>query len=415
MLKAELCWQVAVVAGNSMKIRILSLTTVYPTPQEPGLGVFVRTRLQHMAAHADLKVMAPIPILNYRLRLLHWRRVVPERRWDEAVEVICPRWIYPPRAGAWNAVFLFLQVLKPIVWTRRGFPFQIIDAHFAHPEGVAAALLSVVLGCPFTITLRGSEQLHGRHWLRRKWMGWALRRAVRVIAVSERLRKFAISLGAPPSRAVTIPNGIDAEVFRPQDRAASRAEYGIGSEERVIVSAGHLIQLKGHHRIVRALPGLVGAGMDVALLIAGGRGRAGDYEPVLRRDVAALGLENRVRFLGHLQPAALARLMSAADVVCLASSREGWPNVLHEALACGTPVVAADVGAVPEMIPSEAYGIIVAPDDVTALETGLKKALAQPWDRTAIARWGQTRSWQQVAAEVLREMGSALEECGNVR
>ena len=146
-----------------------------------------------------------------------------------------------------------------------------------------------------------------------------------------------------------------------------------------------------------------------------GRGRAGDYETVLRRDVASLGLGNRVRFLGHLQPAALARLMSAADVFCLASSREGWPNVLHEALACGTPVVAADVGAVPEMIPSEALGIMVAPDDIQALETGLRKALAHPWDRAAIARWGQTRSWQQVAAEVLQEMGRALEECGDAR
>ena len=103
--------------------------------------------------------------------------------------------------------------------------------------------------------------------------------------------------------------------------------------------------------------------------------------------------------------------MSAGDLVCLASSREGWPNVVHEALACGTPVVAADVGAVPEMIPSEAFGIIVPPDDVSALEIGLKKALAQPWDRAEIARWGQARSWQQVAAEVLQEMERALEEC----
>jgi teichuronic acid biosynthesis glycosyltransferase TuaC len=398
-----------------MKLRILSLTTVYPTPQEPALGVFVRTRLQHMAVDADLKVMAPIPVFNYSRRLLNLQRAVPVRRWDGAVEVICPRWIYPPGAGAWNAPFLFFQVLAPIVWTRRRFPFQIIDAHFAHPEGVAAALVSLVLGRPFTITLRGSEQMHGHHWLRRQWMSWALQRAVRVIAVSERLRKFAISLGARPSRTVTIPNGIDTEVFHPQDRAACRAEYEVESDERVIVSAGHLIELKGHHRIVRALPGLVNAGMNVALLIAGGRGRAGDYETVLRRDVANLGLGNRVRFLGHLQPAALARLMSAADVFCLASSREGWPNVLHEALACGTPVVAADVGAVPEMIPSGALGIMVAPDDSRALETGLQKALAQPWDRAAIARWGQTRSWQQVAAEVLQEMGRALEECGDVR
>src|ERR1700722_16077418 len=92
-------------AANCMKARILSLTTVYPNQQEPALGVFVRTRLQHMAAHADVKVVVPVPILDYRGRLFSFRRpVVPKQRWDEAVQVICPRWVYPPRAGAWNAV-----------------------------------------------------------------------------------------------------------------------------------------------------------------------------------------------------------------------------------------------------------------------------------------------------------------------
>jgi glycosyltransferase involved in cell wall biosynthesis len=395
-----------------MRIRVLSFTTVYPTPQEPALGVFVRTRLQHLAEQTDLKVMVPVAVLNYRGRLLNLRRVVPDPGTSGATqpELLYLRWFYPPGAGAWNAIFLFLQTWHRLLQVRRRFPFQLIDAHFGHPEGVAAALLSRVLGCPFTVTLRGSEQLHGQHWLRRKWMGWAFRRAVRVITVSDRLQKFAVSLGALPSRTVTIPNGVNTEVFHPQDRGACRAEYQLGRDERVIVSVGHLIELKGHHRIIRAMPGLLNAGMNAILLIAGGRGRAGDYESVLRREVATYGLESRVRFLGHLEPAALARAVSAADILCLASSREGWPNVLHEALACGTPVVAADVGAVPEMIPSEAYGVIVPPDDVAALEAGLKQALAKSWDRQAIARWGQARSWHQVAAEVLEQMSTAVKE-----
>jgi glycosyltransferase involved in cell wall biosynthesis len=97
-------------------------------------------------------------------------------------------------------------------------------------------------------------------------------------------------------------------------------------------------------------------------------------------------------------------------VFCLASAREGWPNVVHEAHACGTPVVATNVGGVPEMIPSENFGLVVPPNDPAALHAALKQALSRQWDRGAIAAWGQARSWRQVAAEVLREMEQVCEE-----
>jgi glycosyltransferase involved in cell wall biosynthesis len=393
-------------------MKILTLATVYPNAKEPSLGIFVQKRVQHLAAHADLKVICPIPVFNYGRRNGSVGSI-PNRRWEGAIEVIHPRWFYPPVAGALNAVFLFLQIRRPVAGIRSDFGFQIIDAHFGHPEGVAAALLAGLLGCPFTITMRGSEQLHQQHWLRRVWMGWALSRAGRVISVSQRLRELAIALGADPSRVVVIPNGIETQVFHLLDREACRSEYGLSPKTKVVVSAGHLIELKGHHRIVRALQSLRNEGLQVELLIAGGSGRGGDYEPKLRQEIASLGLNGRVRLLGHLQPAALAKLFNAADLFCLASAREGWPNVLHEALACGAPGVATDVGAVPDMIPSEKYGIIVPPGDAEALHAALKRGLNRDWARAEIAAWGQKRSWEQVAGEVLREMSSSWEEFCN--
>jgi glycosyltransferase involved in cell wall biosynthesis len=102
--------------------------------------------------------------------------------------------------------------------------------------------------------------------------------------------------------------------------------------------------------------------------------------------------------------------MCAADVFCLASSTEGWPNVVNEALACGTPVVATDVGAVRQMVAGDAYGYVIAVNDADALASALRAALTRTWDNDGISAWGRLRSWSQVAEEVLAEMRTVVAE-----
>lgn len=393
-------------------LKILSLSIEYPNPAEPGKGLFVRARLQALAGVAQLKVVSPVAVLDYANPDRQWYGPsgIPHRRQDDGAEVLYPRWLYPPRGGFINGFCLAIRLLWPLSRLRRTFDFDLIDAHFAHPDGVAAALLGAVLGKPFVVTMRGSELRHQRFRWRRYWMGWALRRAGRVVTMSEELRELAVSLGADPARVKVIPNGIRGELFFPRDRDACRAEHGIGSGNQVILSAGDLCELKGHHRIIEALKGVRDAGMPAELIIAGGVGRSGRYGEKLRDDVAAAGLQEEVRFVGEVSQDQLAELMSAADVFCLASSREGWPNVVNEALACGTPVVGTDVGAMRQLIPSERLGLIVPAGDPAALRRGLQDALTRPWDRASIAAWGRSRSWTDVAGEVLGEMREVARE-----
>ena len=176
----------------------------------------------------------------------------------------------------------------------------------------------------------------------------------------------------------------------------------------MILSAGDLARIKGHHHVIEAVRSLVDGGMPARLLIAGGLGRSGQYAATLRARVKELGLEDRVRFIGMAAQNTLAELMSAADVFCLASSSEGWPNVVHEALACGTPVVATDVGAVKQMLPSPRLGTIVSAGDGFALTAALREALTRGWDSSLISSWGRSRSWDQVAKEVLEEAALAV-------
>jgi glycosyltransferase involved in cell wall biosynthesis len=292
---------------------------------------------------------------------------------------------------------------------RRTVPFDILDTHFGHPDGIAGGLISRALGVPFTMTLRGNEPAHASSRLVRRSLAWAVQEAVRVFTVSERLRQFAIGLGANPDKVKTIPNGVDTSIFHPGERIANRIQYGLDPHKPLIVSAGALIERKGHHRVIRAVSALNRAACGrVQLAIIGPAGPEGAYEQVIRQTISTLHLEADVRLVGSVSAPEMARWMSAADVLCLASTREGWPNVVNEALACGTPVVAADVGAVPDMLPDARYGLVVPINDEAALGAALDQALRKEWDRSAITAWGQRRSWGHVAQDVLEEMHSAI-------
>ncbi len=389
---------------------MVSLSIEYPNPSEPGKGLFVRARLQALAEMVNLKILSPVAILDYANPGNRWLGSggVPRHATDGAAEVLYPRWIYPPHGGFVNAFCLFFRILRPLFRLHREGGFDLLDAHFVHPDGVAAALAAWVFRKPFVVTARGSELLHRQFRLRKFWMAWAVRRAGRVIAVSDSLREFAIEMGADPKRVKVVPNGVDGDLFFPRDRPLCRDKFGIRPDARVILSAGNLAEIKGHHRVIRALQHLRENGIDAELLIAGGVGRSGRYQEVLRREVELCGVGPQVRFLGEVRQQQLAELMSAADVFCLASSREGCPNVVTEALACGTPVVGTDVGAVRRLVPASEYGHVVALESPGALQAALQDALTCRWDRHAIAAWGGRRTWRQVAGEVAVEMRQAV-------
>src|SRR5262249_22174409 len=158
---------------------------------------------------------------------------------------------------------------------------------------------------PFTMTLRGNEPKHSRSWLERYWMSWALRRAARVFTVSGRLRDFAIGLGAAPFKVHVIPNGVDAGVFYDRGRAVCRARDGFDAGEDLVLSAGALVERKGHHRIMQAIADMP-AEKRPRLVIAGGSGPEGEFEGRLRALAASLGLEDRVRFMGPVPESTLA-------------------------------------------------------------------------------------------------------------
>lgn len=382
------------------QLSVLTLSTLYPSPQHPGRGIFVRNRLEAVAATAavDLRVIVPVSSTDRKPAAA---KATPA---PNSIPVTYAPWNTLPGLGSLAPRLIRHQIGVTVAKAIRDHRPALLDAQFGYPDGpVVAAFARRHYNLPYTITLRGSEVVHAGHYpSRRKALESAFRGAAAVIAVSNRLRDFAVSLGANPANTVCIPNGVDSTVFAPPaDRQAQRSiRWSIPDDGRkLLVVAGNLIRGKGFHHVIEAAHVLLQEGIRLELIIAGPGGFEPAYEAELKELPARRNIEPFVRFCGRLDQTDLASLFGAADLFVHASEREGWPNVVHEALACGTPVVATDVGAVPDLIASPQLGRIVP--NPAALQDAIRTALQSPWNRTAISASAHSRSWSNVATELI--------------
>ncbi len=382
--------------GQGRGIRTLLFSTLYPSSVRPGHGIFVETRLRELlgSGQVQTKVVAPVPwFLSTNPRYGDYARVAktPAREQYSGVDVRHPRYFLPPKIGMNIAPFLLALGAKPAVQhlLEEGFDFDVIDAHYYYPDGVAAALLARHFNKPFVVTARGSDiNLISNYSVPRKLMRWASHRACASIGVSQALTQAMANMGMPQSRLMMMPNGVDLDRFHLQPQIDARAALGWPSQP-TLLSVGNLVENKGHHIAIEALPHLP----EFRLVIAG----EGPEHKALQLLAIQLDVADRVQFMGRIAQDQLATCYSAADILVLASSREGWPNVLLESMACGTPVVATDVGGVPEIITSEIAGRLMTTRDAA----GAAKSIQDLWrnmpGRKAVQACAMGSSWQSTS------------------
>ncbi len=289
------------------------------------------------------------------------------------------------------APWLMFRALLPVVRALHARErFDAIDAHYLYPDGVAAVWLGQRLGLPVVVTARGTDvTLIPRYAVPRRLIQGAIRDTAALISVSAALKDALIALGAPPDKVTVLRNGVDTALFRPpDDRDAARRALGLIGP--TLISVGLLIERKGHHHVIEAMRALPG----FALLIVG----EGPEQARLAGMIAQYGLSDRVRLLGPRPHAELPALYGAADALVLASSREGWANVLLESMACGTPVVASNIPGNPEVVREAAAGVVVAantPDGIAAAVRGMFAALPA---RAATRAYAEQFGWEDTTA-----------------
>ena len=392
---------------NEREPRLVVLSSLFPSAAQPVAGLFIRERMFRVGRELPLVVVSPRAWFPGQgiIRLLRpgYRPMPPRHEMQQGIEVYYPRFFaLPGLLRQFDGLFMALGTL-PLLWRlRRRFGLNLIDAHFAYPDGYAASWLGHWLALPFTVTLRGTEVPHSRAPRLRSKLARVMREAARVFSVSDSLRQLALDLAASPDKTEVVGNGVDTERFHPEDKGEARARYGLSRTDRVLVSVGALVERKGFHRVLAVLPELLKDQPELHYLIVGGASPEGNLEQALREQVRVLGLEKQVHFLGALAPEELRWPLSAADVFVLATRNEGWANVFLEAMACGLPVVTTDVGGNREVVCREEVGMVVPFGDAKALETALANALNKHWNRGAILRYAADNQWDNRIAQLYR-------------
>jgi len=391
---------------RSSAIRILTFTTLYPNEAQPHHGVFVENRLRHLLATGEVltSVVAPVPWFPLRGEIFgRYSDLarVPSAETRNAITVYHPRYVVIPKIGmSAGPSNLFRATLGLIRRLKEQENVAMIDAHYFYPDGVAAIMLGEALDLPVIITARGTDiNLIPAYFLPRRQIQYAARKAAGIIAVSQALADALIALGIPSERVTVLRNGVDLHTFRPDDRDLARKIIGVRGP--TLLSVGHLIERKGHDIVIAALPALPG----YTLLIAGD----GPERSRLQTLTARLGVQDRVKFLGSVPHDHLRQTYEAADALVLASSREGWPNVLLESMACGTPVIASAIWGNPEVVSKPEAGILIKTRTPGGVAEGVKTLFRQLPSRAATRAFAERFSWHDTSVGQLRLFRQVME------
>lgn len=377
-------------------MNILNFTTLYPNSAQPNHGVFVENRLRQLveSGRVSARVMAPVPWFPFQGRIFgKYGKYASVSRFEtyHGLPVSHPRYLVIPKIGMSCAPELLAFAARRAISQEiaNGHDFDLIDAHYFYPDGVAAVMLGERFGKPVVVTARGSDvNLLTRFPVPRRKIVWAAERAAHLITVSRALKDKLVGLGVPDSKIRVLRNGVNLELFRPIADTEFRSV--VTGDGPLIASVGNLIGLKGHDLVIRALVELP----EFHLVIVG---QGPDYNR-LRILSHEIGVAHRVHFLGLVPHDRMPEIYSMADVLVLASSHEGWANVLLEAMACGTPVAATNVSGTPEAVTTPEAGILIDERSPQGIARSLKSLFARLPSRAATRAHAELFSWDETTS-----------------
>ena len=380
-------------------MNLLFVSETFPDAASPAKGTYNAALCRALAARNTVRVVAPRQWPDALRRLVRRQSTTtPESLTAAAVEAAYPTYWYTPKVGeTFYGGWMWRSVRRSADRFHRAAPIDGVLSYWAHPDGEAGLRAAKRFGVPSAVIVGGSDVLL---LPKRPGRGACVRRVLTessaVITVSEGLRSAVIELGVDPSRVHTITQGVDREVFHPGEQEAARRRLGLGiSGSKTLVWVGRMVDVKRLDLLLDACRLLWKSGMRLSLHLVG----EGPLRPVLERQAREAGLEECVHFEGAVGHDQLADWYRSADLAVMSSSSEGLPNVLREAVACGTPFVSTDVGSIREIARPE-FSRLVPAGSAAALATAIRETLHPSYKEAARAY--QPRSWEDCANDIER-------------
>lgn len=376
-------------------MRIALVTPMLPVPHDQTRGRYIYETARSLSRLADVRVyfmQQRYPrIPGVRPRSFLYGEVGADYRLDGLAVESFSYTAFPVISRALNGVVGGRALLARIP----SFLPDVVLGYWVYPDGYAALRAARVLDVPCVVGALGSD-IHVRSGLNAFMTRRTIAGVDALLTVSEAMRQAAINeYQAVPEKVHTIINGYNTGVFRVRSRSEARAALGISADARVVLYVGRFVEAKGMRELIAAFQQLCLRDSRLRLALVG--------DGVMREELLALvrdaGLGERVLMPGGLAPDQVAQWIAASDLLTLPSWSEGYPNVVVEAIACGRPVVATDVGGTREIIDSR-NGILIPAKSHVALAEALQDALSRVWNEDAIAATMQ-RTWDDVAIDTL--------------
>ncbi|MBT0585662.1 glycosyltransferase [Alteromonas oceanisediminis] len=374
---------------------IVAVTNLYPLPWEPTRAAFNRQQFEALGQFRRVKVAVLVP----------WRVWIKNR--DSASNtnnIHYVPFLNLPSVGRYFTPFFQRLALGRIKqWLLADNP-AVFYACWLYPDAVGVARLAEKWRIPCIVKAHGTDvNFHTQDKRKLTQMQRMLTSVKHAFCPSHALRQVLIDRGVNADKISVNYNGVDKQIFYPSD---VRSEIAVSEDTPTkLLFVGSLIKAKGIFELIEAFSQLAA---PCHLSIVG----AGDDEHALRKCIEQTGVSSKVTLLGSQPLVEVARLMRESDVLVLPSYREGLPNVVLEALASGTPVVATRVGGIPEVI-NERCGVLVEPESAQSLADGLAHAIAQRWDRAYIITHATQFDWYRNAQTVMKCIESVEGHCEN--
>lgn len=366
-------------------MKVLVISHMYPSTFNEVAGIFVHEQVKFLAKKGvEVRVVSPVPWAPFPINRMSqkWKaysEIPAESVWD-GIKVWYPRYLTFPRSWffASSGRRMYHGIKDVVAKIYKEFPFDLIHAHVALPDGYAGALLAQRLGKPLVVTIHGQDLQHtvNRNTACRRAVCYVLNTASCSILVSYKLKRLATKYCNIDDKLVVVPNGVDPKqvISHPVEPINQRKEGPI------LLSVSNLVKTKGIDFNLYALQRIKKKYPALRYVVIG----SGPEEAKLRKITRELGLEGQVEFLGRRPHHQVMKYMAACDIFSLPSWNEGFGVVYLEAMANGKPVIGCRGEGIEDFVEHGKTGLLVKPRDVDSLVEALDFLLSHPDEAKAM-------------------------------